>query len=150
MQRLFLRQSSPFACDARHPTVAERRADSDNMQRRFPDKVPVLIAPAPGRSTGVPTLPKEKYIVPADLSVGQLLNVIRKHGRVGPETGLYLFTFHPNYKMLPSSATTVRALHEAARATVGEDFDGFLRLVYCGESTYGGEPPFPRAARAAF
>jgi GABA(A) receptor-associated protein len=60
--------------------------------------VPVICEKA-DRSGDIPDIDKKKYLVPADLTVGQFHYVIRKRIKLAPEKALFLFcsnTIPPN------------------------------------------------------
>jgi GABA(A) receptor-associated protein len=94
---------------------------------RMPDRVPVIVERVI-RSTTVPLLDKTKYMVPADLTVGQFIHVIRRRLVLPAETAVFVFFG----RELPTTGTTMREMYARSR-----DDDGFLYATYCGENTFG-------------
>ena len=112
----------------------------------------------------IPDIDKKKYLVPADLTVGQFHYVIRKRIKLAPEKALFLFcsnSIPPNgkewlitwldsmyvsekiwqYKVSWRIKSVFISKYTAAlMSTVYEeqkDEDGFLYVQYSGESTFG-------------
>ena len=73
---------------------------------------------------------KKKYLVPADLTVGQFVYVIRKRIRLSPEKAIFIFV----NGVLPPTAALMSAVYEEHK-----DADGFLYIQYSGENTFGAE-----------
>ena len=71
---------------------------------------------------------KKKYLVPADLTVGQFVYVIRKRIRLSPEKAIFIFV----NGVLPPTAALMSAVYEEHK-----DADGFLYIQYSGENTFG-------------
>lgn len=106
-------------------TLKERKEECDRLSKRFPDRVPVIVEQKnsfPGK------LDKNKYLVPFEINVGQMLHLIRRRSKCRAETGIFLFV---NNTLPPTSSL----IHELAKEHKEED--GFLYLSVCGEDTYG-------------
>lgn len=76
----------------------------------------------------IPTLDKKKYLVPADLTVGQFVYVIRKRIKLNAEKAIFIFVNN----VLPPTAALMNAIYEEHK-----DDDGFLYVTYSGENTFG-------------
>ncbi|KAE8721057.1 Autophagy-related protein 8C [Hibiscus syriacus] len=76
----------------------------------------------------VPDLDQKKYLVPADLTVGQFVHVVRKRIKLSAEKAIFVFVNNT----LPSTAALMSAIYEE-----NKDEDGFLYLTYSGEHTFG-------------
>jgi GABA(A) receptor-associated protein len=75
----------------------KRKSEAERIRAKYPDRVPVICEKA-DRSE-IPDIDKKKYLVPADLTVGQFHYVIRKRIQLAPEKALFLFcsnTIPPN------------------------------------------------------
>ena len=135
------RRASPKACgrarDARerprprprHRAAAaqdRRRSESDRIRAKYPDRVPVICERAD--RSDVPDIDKKKYLVPADLTVGQFIYVIRKRIKLPPEKAIFIFVDN----VIPPTASLMSAGYE-----VQKDEDGFLYVTYSGENTFG-------------
>ena len=51
--------------------------EADRLRERFPGRIPVLVLRHRGAAPDVPRLPKSKFLVPRDLSIGQFIYVVR-------------------------------------------------------------------------
>ncbi|CAN6821000.1 unnamed protein product, partial [Brassica oleracea] len=76
----------------------------------------------------VPDIDKKKYLVPADLTVGQFVYVVRKRIKLSPEKAIFIFVKN----VLPPTAAIMSAIYEEHK-----DEDGFLYMSYSGENTFG-------------
>ncbi|GJD02075.1 putative microtubule associated protein 1A/1B [Colletotrichum higginsianum] len=77
----------------------------------------------------IATIDKKKYLVPADLTVGQFVYVIRKRIKLSPEKAIFIFVD----EVLPPTAALMSSIYEEHK-----DEDGFLYITYSGENTFGG------------
>jgi GABA(A) receptor-associated protein len=69
-----------------------------------------------------------RYLVPADLTVGQFVYVVRKRIKLGAEKAIFVFVKNT----LPPTAALMSAIYEEHK-----DEDGFLYMTYSGENTFG-------------
>jgi len=67
-------------------------------------------------------------LVPADLTVGQFVYVIRKRIQLEPEKAIFVFV----NDTLPPTAALMSQIYKEQAAE-----DGFLYCTYSGESTFG-------------
>lgn len=77
----------------------KRKSEAERIRAKYPDRVPVICEKAD--RSDIPDIDKKKYLVPADLTVGQFHYVIRKRIQLAPEKALFLFcsnTIPPNGK----------------------------------------------------
>lgn len=88
-----------------------------------------------------------RYLVPADLTVGQFVYVIRKRIKLSPEKAIFIFinnVLPPTGTSIPDNLynfiyTSVYIL-AALMSNIYEerkDADGFLYITYSGENTFG-------------
>ena len=97
-----------------------------------------------------------RYLVPADLTVGQFVYVVRKRIKLSPEKAIFIFVknilpptgkivtiLFPNLHSLPFhfydlgywffiAAAMMSAIYEE-----NKEEDGFLYMTYSGENTFG-------------
>ena len=145
-----------------HTITEKRKSEAERIRAKYPDRVPVICEKAD--RSDIPDIDKKKYLVPADLTVGQFHYVIRKRIQLAPEKALFLFcsnTIPPNgewqtdvdksrqlctddkyYFISQLSPICILQffLVAALMSTVYEeqkDEDGFLYVQYSGESTFG-------------
>lgn len=109
-----------------HP-LEKRQAEAARIKEKYPDRIPVIVERAE-KSNSIPDIDKKKYLVPADLTVGQFVYVIRKRIKLSPERAIFIFIDNK----LPPSASLMSAVYEEMR-----DKDGFLYIKYSGENTFG-------------
>ena len=113
----------------KNKTFEERKKESDDIRKKYPDRVPCIIEKLTNdHDTLIPEIDKNKYLVPKDLNVGQLMYVIRKRIKITPEKALFIFC---DGKVLQCSQT-IETLYDNS-----QDKDGFLYLIYSGEATFG-------------
>jgi hypothetical protein len=80
-------------------SAEKRKSEAERIRAKYPDRVPVICEKAD--RSDIPDIDKKKYLVPADLTVGQFHYVIRKRIQLAPEKALFLFcsnTIPPNGK----------------------------------------------------
>ncbi|GAA5982691.1 hypothetical protein JCM11641_002338 [Rhodosporidiobolus odoratus] len=64
----------------------KRKAEAERIRQKYPDRIPVICEKAD--KTDIPAIDKKKYLVPADLTVGQFVYVIRKRIKLAPEKAI--------------------------------------------------------------
>ena len=87
------------------------------------DRIPVIIEKK--RGSILNALTQHKFIVPSELTVGQLLYVIRKRMKLTSTQTLFFFINNT----IPSSSSLISSLKT--------DDDGFLYIEYDQENTFG-------------
>ncbi|KAJ6363945.1 hypothetical protein OIU76_028972 [Salix suchowensis] len=107
-------------------TLERRQAEASRIREKYPDRVPVIVERA--ERSDIPDIDKKKYLVPADLTVGQFVYVVRKRIKLSPEKAIFVFVKNT----LPSTASLMSAIYEE-----NKDEDGFLYMTYSGENTFG-------------
>ncbi|KAH8295282.1 hypothetical protein KR018_009572 [Drosophila ironensis] len=107
-------------------TFERRRTEGDKIRNKYPDRVPVIVEKAP--KTRHADLDKKKYLVPADLTVGQFYFLIRKRIHLRPDDALFFFVNN----VIPSTSSTMGALYQEHK-----DKDCFLYISYSDENVYG-------------
>merc|ERR1712137_1110856 len=108
-----------------HP-LEKRKAEAARIRDKYPDRIPVIVEKA--EKSDVPDIDKKKYLVPADLTVGQFVYVIRKRIKLSAEKAIYIFVNN----VLPPTAAFMSAPYDEQK-----DEDGFLYITYSGENVFG-------------
>ncbi|KAI5011087.1 hypothetical protein ZWY2020_013224 [Hordeum vulgare] len=103
-----------------------RQAEANRIREKYSDRIPVIVEKA-GKSD-IPDIDKKKYLVPADLTVGQFVYVVRKRIKLSAEKAIFIFVKNT----LPPTAALMSAIYEE-----NKDEDGFLYMTYSGENTFG-------------
>ncbi|XP_073285590.1 autophagy-related protein 8f-like [Primulina huaijiensis] len=106
--------------------LAKRRAEAARIREKYPDRIPVIVEKA--ENSSIPNIDKKKYLVPADLTVGQFVYVIRKRIKLSAEKAIFIFMDN----VLPPTGALMSTVYEAK-----QDEDGFLYVTYSGENTFG-------------
>ncbi|KAL5978639.1 Autophagy-related protein 8C-like [Asimina triloba] len=106
--------------------LERRQAEAARIREKYPDRIPVIVEKA--ERSDIPDIDKKKYLVPADLSVGQFVYVVRKRVKVTSEKAIFIFVKNA----LPPIAALMSAIYEDHK-----DEDGFLYMTYSGENTFG-------------
>ena len=106
--------------------VAERVKQYQKVMETHPNKVPVILEKAP--SVDVPDVDRNKYLLPREFTVANFLDVIRKRTSLNKDQAIFLYV----NGTVPASNATFGAIYEQYK-----DDDGFLYVVYTGESSFG-------------
>ena len=104
----------------------KRKLESTKIRNKYPDRIPIICERA--NKSDIPEIDRNKYLVPADLTLGQFIYIIRKRIKVPAEKSVFIFI---NGKIPPTSALISRLYDEH------KDEDGFMYMSYCGENTFG-------------
>jgi GABA(A) receptor-associated protein len=102
--------------------------EAERLREKFPGRVPVLVLRHRGTAPDVPRLSKSKFLVPRDLALGQFIYIIRNQIRMPSEKAMFIFVNN----VLPTTGSLMSELYTQYKSP-----DGFLRLVYTSESTFG-------------
>ncbi|KAJ2079042.1 Autophagy- protein 8 [Coemansia sp. RSA 988] len=108
-----------------HP-FEKRKAEAERIRLKYSDRIPVICEKV--ERSDIATIDKKKYLVPADLTVGQFVYVIRKRIKLNPEKAIFIFV----NETLPQTAALMSSVYEQSK-----DEDGFLYISYSGENTFG-------------
>ncbi|XP_076339004.1 gamma-aminobutyric acid receptor-associated protein-like 2 isoform X3 [Tachypleus tridentatus] len=104
----------------------QRKKEAANVRTKYPDRIPVVVERDPGST--IPTVDKHRFLVPDDISVAHFMWIIRKRIQLAPEKAIFLFID----RMLPQSSATMGEIYREH-----SEEDGFLYIIYSGESTFG-------------
>ncbi|KAB2622445.1 autophagy-related protein 8f [Pyrus ussuriensis x Pyrus communis] len=104
--------------------LEKRRAEAARIREKYPDRIPVIVEKA--ERSDIPNIDKKKYLVPADLTVGQFVYVIRKRIKLSAEKAIFIFVDN----VLPPTGAIMSAIYEEKK-----DEDGFLYVTYSGRTT---------------
>lgn len=104
----------------------ERLIESKRIILKYPDRIPIILEQS--KSSGLPELDKQKYLVPRDLTMGQFSYVIRKRIKLPSNKAMFLIV---NKKMI-NTGENIERIYEK-----NKDEDNFMYVVISGESTFG-------------
>jgi len=111
---------------AQEHSFEQRKAEAERIREKYPSRIPVICEKVD--KSDIATIDKKKYLVPADLTVGQFIYVIRKRIKLSPEKAIFIFVNN----VLPPTATLMSQIYEEHKSD-----DGFLYITYSGENTFG-------------
>ncbi|KAM5588727.1 autophagy-related protein 8C-like [Rosa sericea] len=106
--------------------LERRQAEACRIREKYPERVPVIVEKAV--KSDIPDIDKKKYLVPADLTVGQFVYVVRKRIKLSADKAIFIFVKN----ILPPTAALMSAIYEE-----NKDEDGFLYMTYSGEQVFG-------------
>lgn len=109
-------------------TFEERSHESSLLRRKHPERVPVVVAMNKS-CKNLAQIDKQKFLVPADLTLGQFMFVIRKRLVLDSSQAIYVFT---KDGVMPPTSALMSSVYQDNR-----DPDGFLYMTYASENTFG-------------
>jgi GABA(A) receptor-associated protein len=96
----------------------KRTSESDRILSTYPDRIPIIVEKAAGRSSkALPDIDKKKFLCPGDITVGQFQFVIRKRLKLEAEQALFLTV----KDAIPPSSALLSQVYQDFK-----DEDGFL------------------------
>ena len=104
----------------------DRVSESSRVLTNYPDRIPIICEKS--KQNDLPTIDKNKYLVPRDLTIGQFIYVIRKRICLQPEEALFLFVSN----RMVSTNSIMNEVYNLYK-----DNDGFLYIQYAKENTFG-------------
>lgn len=119
--------SSIASYDIDNKPVSDRRKEYEKLRQKYPNRVPILVSKA--RGTKIDQINKEKYLVNEDMTIGQLMFVIKRRLKCSPDKAIFLFVDGN----IPSNSQLIKDIHEQYRSPE----DGFVRIAYSEENTFG-------------
>ena len=107
--------------------LKQRQEEILRLLKKYPHKIPIHLEK--NRSSLVGDMEKKKFLVPDELTVGQLLYTIRQRIKIRSEEALYIF-FN---KQLVNTNALMKEIYETHRSMD----DDMLYGVYATENTFG-------------
>ena len=105
----------------------KRRIEGERIRTKYPDKVPIILEKSD--SSDIPEIEKKKLLVLESLTVGQLINIIRKQINLHSYQAMYLFVDNTVIPSLSESLGDIYKKHA--------NKDNFLYITYAVENTFG-------------
>lgn len=106
----------------------KRLEQSLSITSKFPDKLPLIVEKMKNVKSSIVDIPKNKFLIPNDLVVSQMMCIIRKYLELSPAESIYLFS----NDVLLNSTDTLNSVYQKYK-----DADGFLYVFYTLENTFG-------------
>jgi len=101
---------------------------AQEIMRQQPDKVPIIIERF-NSERHLPLLDHCKYLVPAHITIADVMQIIRRRLQLHPDQAFFLLI---NEKSMVSMTITIGQLYEMEK-----EFDGFLYMVYASQPAFG-------------
>ena len=105
------------------------KEEAIRVRTKYPDRIPDIVNRSKSAGSEVPFIDKHKFLVPTDLTMGQLQYVIRKRLTLTPDKALFLFV---NNAVTPTSSL-VSTIYEEHK----DKDTQFLYVTYAMENTFG-------------
>ena len=105
----------------------KRCKESENILKKYPNRIPVIVERSE-KCKEINNIDKNKFLVPNDLTMNQLIYVVRKRLKLSSEKALFVFI---NDKLMPNSRTLYEIYQEE------KEEDDFLYMNYASENTFG-------------
>lgn len=105
-----------------------RPEELERLLSKHPHSVPVYISKAPQSRNDVPDIRKNKYLIPYDYSIANVMFLIRKSIQIRQEQAIFLFIDN----QIPSQTMLLQQAYEKYKSP-----DGLLRITYALENTFG-------------
>ena len=116
-----------FQNELKKMSLVKRTEESTRLLKKFYPKLPIII----DRSrTSDPAINKSKYLIDPQITIGNLLTIIRQRIKLNPTEAIYLFV---NNDIISTHATIAEVYQQSQL----KNPDGFLYIVYCLENTFG-------------
>lgn len=104
----------------------KRKNEAERIMKKYYNRIPIIAEIK--KKTELPNLDKNKYLVPADITVGQFMYVIRRRLRIDSTKAIFIFM--KNH--LPVHNQTIAESYNQYK-----DEDGFLYVTVAAEETFG-------------
>uniref|UniRef100_A0A6C0AYG9 Autophagy-related protein n=1 Tax=viral metagenome TaxID=1070528 RepID=A0A6C0AYG9_9ZZZZ len=106
-------------------TPEERKKYSETLKNKYPDRVPIIIK---SNGKNVPEMDKERYLMPKNLKMSDLVYIIRKKIILDEKHALFVFV---NNCLVPMN-NTIEEIYNQYHSE-----DNFLYVIYGTENTFG-------------
>ena len=106
-------------------TQNERIKEFNRIKEKYPTRLPIIIEKGDSEKIEIK---RNKYLVPYDIIIGNVLNVIRKNLSIDSEKALFL--------LIDDSMVSVSSMVSQIYENKKSD-DGFLYINYYTEKTFG-------------
>ena len=109
-------------------SLGERKVQAEAAMKKYTGRVPVFVYKHHRSKKNTQDLPKHKFLVPIDITVGQFVYIIRKNLKLESDQGIFIFVGNT----LPPTAKLISELYKEHA-----DEDGFLYVAFSYESVFG-------------
>ncbi|KAI9565410.1 hypothetical protein GHT06_009202 [Daphnia sinensis] len=110
--------------------LGTRQGEVQAIRTKYPSKIPVIVERF-DQELSLPHLQKSKFLVPQELSMSQLITVVRNRLRLSSTQAIFLIV---NNRSMASLSKTVLEVYREYH-----DPDGFLYLSYASQEAFGSD-----------
>ena len=103
-----------------------RKTEANRVINKYPERIPVIVERM--KKSKMSLIDRNKYLVPRELTMGQMVYVIRKRIHIEAEKALFLFV---NKQIVCNTSTLSEVYYNH------KDIDGFLYIEYMEENVFG-------------
>ena len=103
------------------------KSEADRLRAKHPNRIPVIVERVK-TSNKIPDLNNKRFLVPADLTMGQFVYVIRKRIKLPADQALFVFVNNA----LPSPAALMSQVYKEHANS-----NGFLICLIASENCFG-------------
>ena len=107
----------------------KRKEEVEKQLKNHPGKIPIIVQKSKTSKLVLPESFKFKFLVPPEQTFGSFMYEIRKRLKLSEEKSLFVFA---RKNAIPASGNTMGDIYEKFK-----DEDGFLKLLFCEENTFG-------------
>ena len=107
-------------------TLEERKIHTSTAMKKYNGRIPVYVYKHNKSHLG--DVPKHKFLVPTDITVGQFIYIIRKQMSLTSEQGIFIFIDN----LLPPTSALMSQMYKDHC-----DEDGFLYIAVSHENVFG-------------
>jgi hypothetical protein len=107
----------------------ERKKRSNALLLKYTDKLPIILEKS-SIEKYLPSIDKSKLLVSTDLTVANIIQILKKNLNVSEHNSLYIMISAQNIML--SGSQSMAYIYNTYKSD-----DGFLYLEYCSENVFG-------------
>ena len=107
-----------------YPSGLITKKEADRIKAKNPGRIPVIVT----RMSSDLIMKNTKFLVPYDLTLGQMQYVFRKSMKLDPSKAIFIYI---NHSIIPQTSALVSELYSQ------HETDGFLKVSVLTENTFG-------------
>ncbi|CAL8117948.1 unnamed protein product [Orchesella dallaii] len=112
----------------RRRTFAQRRKEAEDVRQLHPNRIPLIIERYEDEKN-LPPMERAKFLVPENLGVAELVNIIRRRLQLNRNETLFLLV---NGNNVPGNTMTLGEVYKK-----DADDDGFLYILFASHEVFG-------------
>lgn len=104
----------------------KRKDESNRLISKYPTKIPIILERA--TISNIPKINKQKMLIQKELTVGQIILIIRRELNLDLDKPLFIIVGNDNF---PQTSKTIGEIYD-----IHKDSDGFLYITYSSEQIF--------------